>query len=81
MFPFQMQQISSTTNTEKDIFIHADSIHHVEFDFYGQRIATVSSDKTVCIWDKSEDGSWRKTASWKVCILFFIFYKLLFTVF
>ncbi|KAI1732113.1 nucleoporin SEH1 [Ditylenchus destructor] len=43
---------------------HQDTIHHVEFDFYGKRVATVSSDKVVCIWDKTPTG-WVKTAWWK----------------
>ena len=48
-----------------DPTFHVDTIHHVEFDFYGQRVVTVSSDKMVCIWDRDAQGNWRKSASWK----------------
>uniref|UniRef100_A0A915CZG1 Nucleoporin SEH1 n=1 Tax=Ditylenchus dipsaci TaxID=166011 RepID=A0A915CZG1_9BILA len=58
MMPFDIQRFPSCE--------HLDTIHHVEFDFYGKRVATVSSDKVVCIWDKASNGSgWVKTAWWK----------------
>lgn len=46
-----------------------DLIHHVAFDFHGRRIATSSSDMMVCVWDLSPNGSWVKSASWKVLLL------------
>lgn len=46
-----------------------DLIHHVAFDFHGRRIATSSSDMMVCVWDLSPNGSWVKSASWKVLII------------
>ncbi|KAL3074681.1 hypothetical protein niasHT_038154 [Heterodera trifolii] len=65
MLPFEVQHFSTGTADTAPSF-HADTVHHVEFDFYGQRVATVSSDKTVCIWDKdTQNGAWRKSASWK----------------
>ncbi|TKR78333.1 hypothetical protein L596_019152 [Steinernema carpocapsae] len=43
-----------------------DFITHVAFDFFGRRIATASSDMTVCVWDLSQDKKeWTRTASWK----------------
>lgn len=56
--PFEIQQLPSSE--------HSDAIHHVEFDFHGRRIATASSDKYVCVWDRTSKGSWEKTAAWKV---------------
>lgn len=44
---------------------HKDTVHHVEFDFYGKRVATCSSDKVVCIWDRTPEG-WIRTAHWVV---------------
>lgn len=62
---------------------HADTIHHVEFDFHGRRVATASSDKIVCIWDKvptttysgaaaetPTGTAWVRTAYWKVLGLY-----------
>uniref|UniRef100_H3AFD6 SEH1 like nucleoporin n=1 Tax=Latimeria chalumnae TaxID=7897 RepID=H3AFD6_LATCH len=45
---------------------HKDLIHDVSFDFHGRRMATCSSDQSVKVWDKSENGEWHCTASWKV---------------
>ncbi|KAG8195391.1 hypothetical protein JTE90_001405 [Oedothorax gibbosus] len=44
---------------------HKDLIHDVAYDFYGERLATCSSDQTVKVWDKDEDKQWHCTASWK----------------
>ncbi|XP_035225824.1 nucleoporin SEH1-like, partial [Stegodyphus dumicola] len=44
---------------------HKDLIHDVAYDFYGERLATCSSDQTVKIWDLGEDKQWHCTASWK----------------
>ncbi|XP_041255152.1 centrosomal protein of 192 kDa-like [Onychostruthus taczanowskii] len=44
---------------------HRDLIHDVSFDFHGRRMATCSSDQSVKVWDKSENGDWHCTASWK----------------
>jgi len=32
-------------------------VHDVAYDYYGQRVATVSSDRTLKIWDLAQDGS------------------------
>lgn len=45
---------------------HSDTILHVEFDYYGKRVATSSSDKVVCIWDCLPDNKWFRSAYWKV---------------
>ncbi|XP_015927081.1 nucleoporin SEH1 [Parasteatoda tepidariorum] len=44
---------------------HKDLIHDVAYDYYGERLATCSSDQTVKIWDKGEDKLWHCTSSWK----------------
>ncbi|KAJ0000070.1 hypothetical protein NQD34_011912 [Periophthalmus magnuspinnatus] len=44
---------------------HKDLIHDVSYDFHGRRMATCSSDQSVKVWDKSENGEWHCTASWK----------------
>eukprot|EP00729_Bicosta_minor_P001492 gene1492-29606_t len=40
-----------------------DLVHDVAYDYYGQRVATVSSDRTLKIWDLAQDGSqaWQQT--------------------
>ncbi|XP_015589497.1 nucleoporin SEH1-A [Cephus cinctus] len=45
---------------------HKDLIHDIAYDFYGQRMATCSSDQFVKVWDEDEHGNWHLTASWKV---------------
>ncbi|KAF7284358.1 hypothetical protein GWI33_022146 [Rhynchophorus ferrugineus] len=44
---------------------HKDLIHDVSFDFYGDRMATCSSDQFVKVWDKNGDGNWTLTSSFK----------------
>uniref|UniRef100_A0A1B6GAG0 Nucleoporin SEH1 n=1 Tax=Cuerna arida TaxID=1464854 RepID=A0A1B6GAG0_9HEMI len=44
---------------------HKDLIHDVAYDFYGQRMATCSSDQFVKVWDQDEDENWILTATWK----------------
>lgn len=44
---------------------HKDLIHDVAYDFYGQRMATCSSDQYVKVWDQDKHGKWQLTASWK----------------
>ncbi|XP_054281749.1 nucleoporin SEH1 isoform X2 [Macrosteles quadrilineatus] len=44
---------------------HKDLIHDVAYDFYGQRMATCSSDQFVKVWDKDEHDNWVLTATWK----------------
>lgn len=36
---------------------HKDLVHYVAYDFYGERLATCSSDHTVRVW-KMENGQW-----------------------
>ncbi|XP_037295245.1 nucleoporin SEH1 [Manduca sexta] len=44
---------------------HKDLIHDVAYDFYGERMATCSSDQYVKVWDSDGRGGWRLSASWK----------------
>ncbi|XP_049832969.1 nucleoporin SEH1 [Schistocerca gregaria] len=44
---------------------HKDLIHDVAYDYYGERMATCSSDQFVKVWDQDEHGKWQMTASWK----------------
>ena len=45
---------------------HKDLIHDVAFDWYGDRMATCSSDQHVKIWDRDPaTNSWKNTATWK----------------
>lgn len=44
---------------------HKDLIHDIAYDFYGQRMATCSSDQFVKVWDEDEHEMWHLTASWK----------------
>ncbi|XP_026320870.1 nucleoporin SEH1 [Hyposmocoma kahamanoa] len=44
---------------------HKDLIHDVAYDFYGERMATCSSDQSVKVWDSDGRGDWRLTGSWK----------------
>ncbi|XP_053614705.1 nucleoporin SEH1 [Plodia interpunctella] len=44
---------------------HKDLIHDVAYDFYGERMATCSSDQYVKVWDSDGKGGWRLTGSWK----------------
>ncbi|KAF3425107.1 hypothetical protein E2986_07905 [Frieseomelitta varia] len=44
---------------------HKDLIHDIAYDFYGQRMATCSSDHYVKVWDEDEHGNWHLSASWK----------------
>uniref|UniRef100_A0A0N5BQY0 WD_REPEATS_REGION domain-containing protein n=1 Tax=Strongyloides papillosus TaxID=174720 RepID=A0A0N5BQY0_STREA len=43
-------------------YCHTDVIHHVEFDYTGNRLATASSDKSVIIWNRGSNGKWIKNA-------------------
>lgn len=36
---------------------HKDLVHYVAYDFYGQRLATCSSDHTIRVWNL-ENGNW-----------------------
>eukprot|EP00957_Ditylum_brightwellii_P158020 12028949-Ditylum_brightwellii.AAC.1 len=38
--------------------LHIDYVHDIAFDHYGRRIATCSGDRTVKVWDLSDDGEW-----------------------
>ncbi|EKX55034.1 Seh1, nuclear pore complex component [Guillardia theta CCMP2712] len=38
---------------------HTACIHYIAHDYYGKRIATCSSDKTIRVFDKDDDDQWR----------------------
>ncbi|XP_017781224.1 PREDICTED: nucleoporin seh1 isoform X2 [Nicrophorus vespilloides] len=44
---------------------HKDLIHDVAYDFYGNRMATCSSDQYVKVWDQIGNEKWTLTSSWK----------------
>lgn len=44
---------------------HKDLIHDVAYDFYGERMATCSSDQCVKVWDSDARGNWQLSANWK----------------
>jgi nucleoporin SEH1 len=44
---------------------HEEFIHDLSFDFFGQRVATCSSDQQIKIFSKNEKGKWTKTASFQ----------------
>lgn len=41
---------------------HEEFIHHAEFDFYGERFATCSSDLTIKIFEKNQNEEWITTS-------------------
>lgn len=45
---------------------HEDLIHDVAYDFYGERMATCSSDCRIKIWDRNaQTGEWELNDSFK----------------
>lgn len=45
---------------------HEDLIHDVEYDFYGRRLATCSSDQRIKVFDMQGDsGEWEENDTWK----------------
>lgn len=62
-----MGELTATNLFESQTIIadHKDLIHDVAYDFYGERMATCSSDQYVKVWDSDGLGGWRITASWK----------------
>ncbi|KAF3938910.1 hypothetical protein ABW19_dt0200257 [Dactylella cylindrospora] len=44
---------------------HEDLLHSVAYDFYGQRIATCSSDQCIKVFDSTEDGEWKENDKWR----------------
>ncbi len=57
---------------------HLDIVLDLKYDYYGRRLATCSSDKSIKVWDLDEKGDWSVKAGcelknahnamiWKVC--------------
>ncbi|KAK6531634.1 epoxide hydrolase, soluble (sEH) [Orbilia ellipsospora] len=44
---------------------HEDLLHGVAYDFYGQRVATCSSDQRIKVFDATEDGEWKENDAWR----------------
>ncbi|CAH0401477.1 unnamed protein product [Chilo suppressalis] len=59
------QSITNLFESQTIFADHKDLIHDVAYDFYGERMATCSSDQYVKIWDSDNKGGWRLTGSWK----------------
>jgi len=61
------QPLRVVYTNELKVCEHNDIIHHVEYDFYSQRLALVSSDKMVSVYTKlPENKGWTKTGTFKV---------------
>lgn len=43
---------------------HEDLIHDVAYDYFGKRLATCSSDRTIRVWDLDDNEEWRCSAEW-----------------
>ena len=41
---------------------HADFVHDVQYDYYGKRLATCSSDHSIKVWSMDDDGNWSMDA-------------------
>jgi len=44
---------------------HEDIIHDLEYDFYGKRLATCSSDQRIKVWDLDGQNKWQCSSEWK----------------
>ncbi|KAJ6258471.1 LOW QUALITY PROTEIN: hypothetical protein Dda_6513 [Drechslerella dactyloides] len=44
---------------------HEDLLHGVAYDFYGQRIATCSSDQRIKVFDATDSGEWKENDAWR----------------
>mmetsp|Transcript_5626 Transcript_5626/g.15957 ORF Transcript_5626/g.15957 Transcript_5626/m.15957 type:complete len:319 (+) Transcript_5626:50-1006(+) len=40
---------------------HADLVHDLKYNFYGNRVATCSSDQEIKVWNEGENGEWSAT--------------------
>ncbi|XP_067929006.1 nucleoporin SEH1-like isoform X2 [Watersipora subatra] len=57
-----MSTVLSVKATSTD---HKDLIHDVSYNFYGDRMATCSSDQHVKVWERDENEDWVVQSSWK----------------
>ncbi|PAV58611.1 hypothetical protein WR25_16036 isoform A [Diploscapter pachys] len=44
---------------------HKDQIYHISLNETGDRMALCGGDQTVSVWNRNEDGTWKKVAFWK----------------
>jgi len=60
------QQQSASEDSTRVCFSanHNYFIHDVQYDFYGKRMATCSSDNSIRVWD-TQHGGWQCTYDWK----------------
>jgi nucleoporin SEH1 len=56
--------INTAATTQVMNSYHTDFVFATALDIYGRRMATVSGDRLVRIWDLQNDGSWIPTHSW-----------------
>lgn len=47
---------------------HSDLIHDAQYDFYGKRVATCSSDRTIKIFDAAPTGEFTQTGELTGCV-------------
>ena len=43
---------------------HGDLIHDIQYNYYGNKLATCSSDQSIKVWE-IQGGQWKQTAEWK----------------
>ena len=58
--PRSTQAHFSLTSPPSQTFLslHRDFVHSIAFDHYGRRIASCSGDRTVRVWDLTDEGDW-----------------------
>ena len=61
-------QVAPCNNNDKRVKLasfslrHDDFVHDVQFDHYGRRIATCSSDQNIKIWERAVDLDFAETS-------------------
>ena len=63
--PQVFARFDSTTSSSE----HSDFVHDVAYDFYGSRLASCSSDRTIKVWAKdASTGGWKEQSAYKYLI-------------
>jgi nucleoporin SEH1 len=65
VLPTETTDANDVTTTQVIHSNHTDYILALALDVYGRRMATVSGDRLVRIWDLQNDGTWVATYSWQ----------------